>query len=70
MAALSQRVMNRVTEESNSITASDRKHQVGSGMRGDKTFTIRFQDDTAFNHVTGKSMSAHRYMRGEMDSIW
>ena len=52
------------------ITAKDRKQQVGCGARGDKTVTLRFQDDMASHHVTEKRMSASRYMRGYMDEIW
>lgn len=47
-----------------------RRQQVGSGMRGDKTVTIRFQADEAVHHGTGKATSARRYMRGEMDALW
>jgi peptide chain release factor 1 len=56
--------------ELSSIQSETRKDQVGSGMRGDKTVTIRFQDDRVTHHVTGKSMSASRYMRGYVDEVW
>lgn len=49
--------------------ASVRKDQVGSGMRGDKTVTIRFQDDKVV-HENGKAMTATRYMKGFMDDVW
>ena len=48
----------------------DRRSQTGSGMRGDKIRTIRFQDDTAVDHSTGKRMKASRYMKGFMDELW
>jgi protein subunit release factor A len=50
--------------------AEDRRAQVGSGMRADKILTIRFQDDTAQYHGTGKSMSAKDFMAGKMDRLW
>jgi len=50
--------------------SSIRKSQVGSGMRGDKIVTVRFQDDTVSHHTSNKSMSAKKYMRGYMDSLW
>lgn len=50
--------------------AKDRKRQVGSGMRGDKTVTIRFQDDSVHHHATGRRMQASKYMRGYMDELW
>ena len=51
-------------------TASIRKDQVGSGMRGDKIRTLRFQDNTAVDHRTGKRMLADKFMRGFMDELW
>ena len=57
------------TELSGKIS-HERKDQVGSGMRGDKTITIRFQDDRVSHHENNKNMSASRYMKGFMDEIW
>jgi peptide chain release factor 1 len=56
--------------EKGAALSEDRKNQMGSGMRGDKTVTIRFQDDRVTHHETGKSMSASRYMKGYMDDVW
>ena len=50
--------------------AHEKREQVGSGMRGDKSVTLRFQDDKAQHHGTGKTMKASRYMRGFMDELW
>ncbi|MFC4236012.1 peptide chain release factor-like protein [Thalassospira xianhensis] len=47
-----------------------RRMQIGSGMRGDKVITIRFQDDRTVHHDTGKTMSTKRYLKGFMDEIW
>ena len=44
--------------------ASDRKRQVGSGMRGDKRRTIRTQDDVVDDHETGKQWRYKDYARG------
>lgn len=51
-------------------TSTIRKEQVGSGMRGDKVRTIRFQDNTVVDHVTGKKMPANKYMKGGMIDLW
>ena len=51
-------------------TADLRSRQVGSGMRGDKIVTIRFKDDRAVHHGTGRSTTASRYMRGFVDDTW
>lgn len=51
-------------------TAEIRKNQVGSGMRGDKIRTIRFQDNVVVDHRTNKKMQADKFMRGFMDELW
>lgn len=47
-----------------------KKRQVGSGQRGDKIRTIRFQDDRATDHRNDKKIRASEYMRGRMDALW
>jgi peptide chain release factor 1 len=44
--------------------AQSRRAQVGSGMRGDKRRTIRAQDDSVVDHVTGRVWKLRDYMRG------
>jgi peptide chain release factor 1 len=48
----------------------DRKQQVGSGMRGDKIRTYRFQDDSVKDHNTGASATVSRVLRGNFDLLW
>lgn len=48
----------------------DRREQVGSGMRGDKRRTYRFQDDSVTDHVTGKTARCSDVMRGRMELLW
>lgn len=50
--------------------ASDRKAQVGTGMRGDKVRTYRFQDNTVTDHVTGKTAPCDKVMKGKIDLLW
>lgn len=50
--------------------AIDRKVQVGSGMRGDKIRTYRFQDDRVQDHVTGKTASCEKVLKGNFNLIW
>lgn len=45
--------------------ANDRKEQVGSGMRGDKRRTVRFQDGQVVDHITGRRWNLKNYLRGE-----
>lgn len=47
-----------------------RKGQVGSGMRGDKIRTYRFQDDKVVDHKTGKSALCSKVMKGNFDLLW
>lgn len=68
--ALEEAVRQRQQSTLDSKVSIDRKNQVGSGMRGDKRATIRFQDDTAIDHRTGKKTTATRFMKGFMDDLW
>jgi peptide chain release factor 1 len=47
-----------------------RKDQVGTGERGDKIRTYRFQDNTVKDHQTGKTAKCDRVMAGNFDSLW
>ena len=47
-----------------------RKLQVGSGMRGDKIRTYRFQDDIVKDHNTNKISSVKQVMKGYFDLMW
>jgi peptide chain release factor 1 len=44
--------------------AAARRGQIGSGMRGDKRRTVRVQDDTVHDHVTGRVWRYRDYVRG------
>lgn len=66
MAELSKRLGIQVHEETN----DERRQQVGSGMRGDKRRTYRFQEDRVVDHVTGKNHLCSLVLRGEMDRLW
>ncbi len=44
--------------------AAERRGQVGSGMRGDKRRTVRAQDGTVVDHVTGRRWEIRGYLRG------
>jgi peptide chain release factor 1 len=47
-----------------------RTNQIGSGMRGDKRRTYRFQDDSVFDVETGKKASLKKVMSGNFDLLW
>ena len=47
-----------------------RKDQVGTGERGDKVRTYRFQDNTAKDHKTGRTAPVDRVMAGNFHLLW
>jgi peptide chain release factor 1 len=47
-----------------------KKTQAGSGMRGDKIRTYRFQDNYVVDHITGKSAKANKVMKGNFNLLW
>lgn len=47
-----------------------RRQQIGSGQRGDKTRTLRFQDDQVIDHRNSKTISARDFMMGKMHVLW
>jgi len=50
--------------------SESRKQQVGSGERGDKRRTYRFQDDRTKDHITGRETSTMKVMGGNFDLLW
>ena len=61
---LKSRLQQRAESAISSTRAADRKHQVGLGQRGDKRGTIRIQDGTVKDHVTGKVWRYEDYAAG------
>lgn len=59
----------RARTEAHAAENARRRDQVGSGMRGDKRRTIRLQADQVVDHVTGRTVTARRYLRGEIDAL-
>lgn len=47
----------------------ERKKQVGSGMRGDKIRTYRFQDYQVTDHLTGKKVGLEKILSGDLDVL-
>lgn len=66
MALLDQQGSTQLASEQ----AVTRKTQIGSGMRGDKVRTYRFQDNTVTDHITGKSAPCDKVMKGKIDLLW
>jgi peptide chain release factor 1 len=70
LSTIHQRVDNNNQMMYNTEIANDRKTQVGSGMRGDKIRTYRFQDDRVQDHLTNKVASATKVLAGNFDLLW
>lgn len=49
--------------------SQDRKQQVGSGERSDKIRTVQMKNNVVVNHLTGKKISTHAYLKGEVERI-
>lgn len=47
-----------------------RRAQVGSGQRGDKRRTYRFQEDAVTDHASGIRARASDVMEGRFDLLW
>jgi peptide chain release factor 1 len=62
----------KATAESEARTGrnASRRDQVGGGARGDKVRTIAIQRDQVTHHETGKTMTAARYLRGNLRDLW
>lgn len=52
------------------VQRTDRLAQMGSGERGDKRRTYRFQDDQVLDHRTGRKARASRVLEGAFDALW
>jgi peptide chain release factor 1 len=67
-------LLKRLQHADKHITASaqsvERKRQMGSGERGDKIRTYRFQDDIATDHRSGKKVNLSKVLQGHFDLLW
>jgi len=50
--------------------SKDRKQQMGSGERGDKMRTYRFQDNSVKDHKSGKEARADKVLAGNFNLLW
>jgi peptide chain release factor 1 len=64
IAKLRARLTAQMLASTSEARSTSRREQVGSGMRGDKRRTIRVQDDSVVDHVTGRTWRLRDYLRG------
>lgn len=69
MRVLAARLHEQESSHKSRALAQKRRNLIGSGQRGDKIRTIRLQDNTVTDHQTGKSVSASKYLKGEIKSL-
>lgn len=69
MRMLRARLLQRRQEEVSGARASERRQQVGSGMRGDKVRTVALQRDQVTDHRTNKQITAKSFLRGDLDGL-
>ena len=70
MSAIQSAVDNQAKRSYNSNIANNRRQQVGSGMRGDKIRTYRFQDDRVHDHVSDITAKCSTVLKGNIDQLW
>jgi peptide chain release factor 1 len=70
MRAMEAELDRRASGAASAAENASRREQVGTGERSDKRRTVRFQEDAAIDHVTGRRMTAHEYMDGGMSKLW
>lgn len=63
-------IKNNIQTEFERKVSLDRKYKVGSGMRGDKIRTYRFQDDIVQDHISNKKSSCKKILNGNFDQLW
>lgn len=66
LATLSRLQHEHTSHQSRTIT----KTQKGSGMRGDKIRTYRFQDNIVIDHITGNTANVKKVMKGNFQLLW
>lgn len=64
LALLTARLWDKQQTADQQRTAGARRQQVGSGMRSDKAWTVRYQDGIVTQHATGRKIRLRDYLDG------
>lgn len=66
LEVLRSRIYEKQQASHDASTSRLRKEQVGSGMRGDKIRTIRYQDNKVKCELTGRTIELTKYLKGHI----
>lgn len=69
LSALNKLLDDKTNSLRSGVFGAERKDQIGSGMRGDKFRTYRFQDDQVLDHNTGARAKCSKVMKGRFDLL-
>lgn len=69
LAELNKRLDLIASQKKAAALGVNKKAQVGSGMRGDKFRTYRFQDNIVTDHRTGRKAKCSKVMKGRFDLL-
>lgn len=69
-ATILNRLNNKNVSEENEKMSASRQQMMGSGERGDKVRTYRFQDNTVKDHRNGKQLSLDKVLSGNFNLLW
>ena len=69
LALLRTRLWDAQQAKESASRAQDRKQQVGTGERSDKSRTYRFQDGIVTDHRSGKKARLERILRGHLEDL-
>ncbi len=70
MEALEKRLSTHHEDQVHSKSNVIQRTQMGSGMRGDKIRTYRFQDNQVTDHNSQKTADLKKVMKGNFDLLW
>jgi len=66
-----EKMLDELSVSENMANMNDvRSDLVGSGMRGDKIRTYRFQEDIIIDHQNNRKLNLKKVLRGNMDICW
>ena len=65
LAEIAARLGKRERDAAQASRAGERRGQVGSGMRADKRRTVRCQDGSVTDHLSGRTWRLRDYLKGE-----